>query len=149
MKLEDLFESHAIVIDSIQIKEISQTGSVSWDQLKNVEMYINSTWVNIGFKIDIVPHFFRMMNSSRNVKNISIKEIRDLFNRVRQQYGNQLQEFSDKTQRKEAVIIDLKTNINIPIAIKWDDQNNIFDLITKTVIRKKGYRTKNTTFVVR
>jgi len=43
---------------------------------------------------------------------------------------------------------DLQTDINMPFALRWDRDNNELDLIVKTVMRKKDFKTSNKEFPV-
>ena len=47
----------------------------------------------------------------------------------------------------EAVIKDMTTDINMPFVIKYDRRNGELDLIAKTVMRKKSFRTPDQVFV--
>jgi hypothetical protein len=148
MKLTDLFEPNDIIVQSYQLKEAKGIGTITWSQLKRIEDHTNQLWNTIGFKLDIPVHFFKKINVARNTPNITVKELRDLFDKSSRQLGNKLSEFADKSIRKEAVIFDSETNINVPVAIKWNNTLDMFELIAKTVKRKKDYHTSNTKFVV-
>ena len=41
----------------------------------------------------------------------------------------------------EAVLKDMQTDINMPFVLKYDRRTQEFDLIAKTVMRKKGFKT--------
>jgi hypothetical protein len=43
---------------------------------------------------------------------------------------------------------DLQTQINLPFVLVWDHNNQELDLIAKTVMRKKDFKTRNTEFPV-
>ncbi len=49
---------------------------------------------------------------------------------------------------QEAVMKDLQTDINLPFALQYDKDNNELDLIAKTVMRKKDFKTPNREFPV-
>jgi len=36
---------------------------------------------------------------------------------------------------------DTQTDINLPFVLKWDERNKEFDLISKTIMRKKDFKT--------
>jgi hypothetical protein len=44
----------------------------------------------------------------------------------------------------EAVLHDINSHINIPFVLKWDAKNQEFDMISKTVMRKKDFKTPDT-----
>ena len=43
----------------------------------------------------------------------------------------------------EAVIHDMKTDVNMPFVLKYDSKNKELDLVAKTVMRKKNFATPN------
>jgi hypothetical protein len=48
----------------------------------------------------------------------------------------------------EGVMKDMRSDINVPFALTWDSRNQELDLIAKTVMRKKNFRTPNQEFPV-
>ena len=47
----------------------------------------------------------------------------------------------------EAVLKDMQTDINMPFVLKYDKRNQEFELVAKTVMRKKGVQDKQSNFV--
>ena len=43
----------------------------------------------------------------------------------------------------EAVIKDMQTDLNIPVAVTYDQKNDEFDVVMKTIMRKKNFKTPN------
>jgi hypothetical protein len=43
----------------------------------------------------------------------------------------------------EAVIKDMQSDLNIPVAVEYDSKNDEFDIVMKTIMRKKNFRTPN------
>jgi hypothetical protein len=43
----------------------------------------------------------------------------------------------------EAVLHDLQTDINMPFVLQWDEKSKEFDLIAKTIMRKKDFKTND------
>ena len=43
----------------------------------------------------------------------------------------------------EAVIRDMQTDINMPFVLAYDDRNKEIDLVAKTIMRKKDFKTSN------
>ena len=53
-------------------------------------------------------------------------------------YGKQIPKLGNDAQ---AVLNDIKTDINMPFVLKWDGKE--FELIAKTIMRKKDFKTSN------
>ena len=43
----------------------------------------------------------------------------------------------------QAVIQDMQTDINMPFVLAYDDRNKELDLVAKTIMRKKNFKTPN------
>ena len=43
----------------------------------------------------------------------------------------------------EVVIKDIQSDLNIPIVVKYDRKNDEFDVVMKTIMRKKDFKTPN------
>ena len=48
----------------------------------------------------------------------------------------------------EAVLKDLATDVNIPFALDWNKGSGMLELVAKTVMRKKNFKTSNREFEV-
>ena len=73
------------------------------------------------------------MSDSRNTPCISLKELADFIKKVYAKQGKSLKD----TAGAEAVIKDMQTDLNIPVAVKYDQRNDEFDVVMKTIMRKK------------
>jgi hypothetical protein len=85
------------------------------------------------------------VNDVRNQKPITMSELTRLFKQEYKRWGKPIAQMGPD---QEAVMKDLQTDINLPFALRWDSKNNELDLIAKTVMRKKGFRTPNQEFPV-
>ena len=47
------------------------------------------------------------------------------------------------TDQANAVINDMKTDINMPFVLAYDDRNKELDLVAKTIMRKRDFKTPN------
>ena len=63
-----------------------------------------------------------------------------LFQKTYNKYGQKIPNWRKGT---EAVITDFNSNINIPFVLNWNKKNNEFELVSKTVMRKKNFQTSN------
>ena len=48
----------------------------------------------------------------------------------------------------EAVMKDMRTDVNVPFALQWDKDNQELDLVSKTVMRKPDFKSSNRDFAV-
>jgi hypothetical protein len=110
---------------------------ISRRELDTVEDYADRLFRSIGIDIEFTKHFFDRLNDARNGKEISTEELIDLFKRTYNQYGDEISRFKANI---EAIIIDTKTDINIPFVMQFDSRGDL-DLVTKTIMRKKGFKT--------
>jgi hypothetical protein len=85
------------------------------------------------------------VNDERNGKPITPAELTRLFKQEYKRYSKPIAQMGPEQQ---AVMKDLQTDINIPFMLKWDADNNELDLIAKTVMRKKDFKTSNREFAV-
>lgn len=109
---------------------------VSRRDLDSVERYADKLFKTIGIDIEFTKHFFDRVNDARNGKPISSSELIDLFRRTYKQKGEDISKFQSDI---EAVIHDMQSDINIPFVIKMDGAE--LDLVTKTVMRKRDFKT--------
>lgn len=128
MKLLDLFET--VVSDS---------------DLKMLEAYLDKLFNIIGIDVEFSRHFMDRVNDSRNGKPITMKELVDLFKKEYLKYGKTFNKVSGDA---EAVMRDMNTDINVPFVLELDQRNKTVDLIAKTVMRKRDFKTPNPVYKV-
>lgn len=116
---------------------------VTQKQLDILEMYIDKVFNKIGIDVEFTRHFLDRVNDERNGKQITIKELGALFAKEYKRWGKPIAQMGPD---KEAVMKDLESDINIPFALRWNGKE--LELIAKTVMRKKNFRTPNKEFPV-
>jgi homoserine dehydrogenase len=99
----------------------------------------------VGVDIQFTKHFVERVNDERNIKQITVDELSELFRKTFKMYGTRIPKLGKDA---EAVLNDMKTNINLPFVLKWDDKSQELDLVAKTVMRKKNFMTPNKKLVV-
>ena len=109
---------------------------ISQAQLDQVEVFADKLFAKAGIDIQFTRHFVERMNDKRNGKPISAAELIHLFKRTWVKFGRAMAKFPDNF---EAVIHDLSNDVNIPFVI--NDNTDDKKLITKTVMRKKDFKT--------
>jgi hypothetical protein len=63
-----------------------------------------------------------------------------LFKQTYKKYGKKIPKLGPGAQ---AVLNDTQTDLNLPFVLKWDEKSQEFDLISKTIMRKKDFKTSN------
>ena len=114
-------------------------------QLDTIERFADKLWAKVGLDIEFTRHFLDRVNDARNKKQITGGEIQRLF---RQSYRKHGKKIAALGKGAEAVIKDMETDINMPFVLKWDKNSQEFELVAKTVMRKKGFATSNQTLSV-
>lgn len=109
-------------------------------ELDEIERYADKLFAKVGIDVEFTRHFLDRVNDRRNKKQISAPELVRLFKKTYQQYGRKIPEMGPDAQ---AVITDMQTNINVPFVLNWDPRSQELDLVSKTVMRKPGFKSSN------
>jgi hypothetical protein len=108
--------------------------------LDQLEFYIDKLFSVLNIDVEFTKHFLDRVNDPRNVKQITPKELAKLFKDTYRKHGKKIPKLGPDAQ---AVLNDIQTDINMPFVLKWDSNNNEFDLVAKTIMRKKNFTTPN------
>lgn len=113
---------------------------LSADEIKSVEDYADKLFSEVGLDVEFSEHFKDRINHERNLKPISSAELIGLFKRAYSKSGKKIAQLPVKA---EAVIQDMRTDINTPFVIEYDPRSKELDLKMKTIMRKKDFQTTN------
>ena len=119
--------------------------AVSQVDIDQLEVFADKLFAKVGIDVEFTRHFLDRVNDARNVKPITMAELTRLFKQEYKRYGKPIAQMGPG---QEAVMKDLQTDINLPFALQYDRENNELDLIAKTVMRKKDFKTSNKEFAV-
>jgi hypothetical protein len=89
---------------------------VGMKQIKAFESIVDKLFKKYGIDFKFTRHFGDRMGDDRNNPCISMKELAEF-------------------------IKDMQTNLNIPVAVKYDQRKDEFDVVLKTIMRKKDFKT--------
>jgi hypothetical protein len=117
--------------------------SISRQQLKTLETILDRLYATLSIDVEFTKHFFDRVNDTRNKRDISIGELQELFSKAYVRYAKDFLKYSDGM---EAVLADLQTDINVPFVLKWNGRSQMIELVNKTVMRKKNFKTSNRRF---
>ena len=113
--------------------------------IDQLEVFADRLFAKVGIDVEFTRHFLDRVNDQRNSKQITMGELTRLFKQEQKRWGKAIARMGPD---HEAVMKDLQTDINMPFALRWDQKNNELDLIAKTVMRKKDFKTSNQEFAV-
>jgi len=112
---------------------------VTKTDLDQVEKYADKLFAAVGIDVEFTRHFLDRVNDERNKKPINTAELIRLFRLTYKKYGKKIPKMGPDAQ---AVIHDMETDINMPFVLNVD-KSGMLDLVAKTVMRKKDFKTSN------
>ena len=118
---------------------------VTQRQLDSLEQVLDRVFAQLGIDVEFTRHFLDRVNDERNVRQITITELAQLFKKEFVKWGKPIAQLGPDA---EAVMKDLATDINIPFALNWNKATGMLELVAKTVMRKKNFSTPNKEFPV-
>jgi|TARA_R110000782_G_scaffold196554_1_gene285883 hypothetical protein len=116
---------------------------VSQSQLSQVEKYLDKLWAKVGIDVEFTRHFMDRVNDARNGKPISPAELIKIYREIYKKYGKSISQLKNGV---EILLKDMETDINVPVVLKWDGKE--FDMIAKTVMRKKNFKSSTKKYSV-
>lgn len=115
------------------------SGEVTASQMKDFEKFVDRMFEKYKIDFDFTKHFAERMNDERNAPLINIKELAATIKKIYAKQGNPLKGHAGA----EAVVRDIQSDLNIPVAVKYDEKNDEIDVVAKTIMRKKNFSTPN------
>ena len=114
---------------------------VSQKQLNDLEKFADRLLAKFDVDIEFTRHFADRMNDKRNDPPITVAELQRVFKKIAKRKAKNIRQNPDS----EAVIKDLQTDLNLPIVINYDRNKDEFEVINKTIMRKKDFKTSSKT----
>ena len=111
---------------------------ITQPMLDKLESYLDQLFASLGIDVEFTRHFLDRVNDPRNKEQITLKELAILFKDAYTKYGKKIAQMGPDA---EAVIKDMRSDVNVPFVLNWDNSNKELDLVAKTVMRKKDFRT--------
>jgi len=116
---------------------------VTDQELQQLETYADKLFASLGIDVEFSRHFKDRVNDPRNQKPITIAELTRLFKQIYKKHGKPIAQLGPDA---EAVMKDMRTDVNVPFALQWDGKE--LDLVAKTIMRKPNFATPNPEFAV-
>ena len=134
------FEENTIREDTSNDREITK------QDLNKIEKYLDALFSRLGIDVEFTKHFLERINDTRNNKQITMRELVDLFTKHYKENGKKIAQLGPD---HEAVLKDFSSNINLPIALNWNRDTGMLEMAVKTIMRKKDFIAKGKIFNVR
>ena len=121
-----------------ELKLRQLTERVSKSDLDQIEKYADRLFAAVKIDVEFTKHFLDRVNDERNKKPINSAELIRLFRLTYKKYGKKIAKMNPDAQ---AVIHDMETDVNMPFVLNL--RKGMLDLVAKTVMRKKDFKTSN------
>tara|TARA_B100001564_G_scaffold359318_1_gene380622 strand:- start:6387 stop:7151 length:765 start_codon:yes stop_codon:yes gene_type:complete len=118
---------------------------ISAGQLNQVEKHLDKIWAKVGIDVEFTRHFHDRVNDARNKKPISSAEVIKIFRQVYKKFGKHIASLPDGVN---VLFKDMQTDINVPVVLRYDNKNKEIDMISKTVMRKKNFKSSTKKYSV-
>jgi hypothetical protein len=112
---------------------------ITFRDIQELEKEFDKRFAPFDIDFRFTRHFADRASDERNKPCITLDELKALFNRIYMSRKQGRKIFS-RWPDMEIVLKDVKDNINIPFAIEYDKNNDEFDVIAKTIMRKKDFK---------
>jgi len=112
------------------------------EHMKAFEKFVDKMFEKFNIDFDFTKHFRERMTDSRNDPCIDMKELAAMIQKIYKKYqggDKSLSKFVDA----EAVVKDIQSNLNMPIAVEYNRKDDELNVIAKTIMRKKNFSTPN------
>jgi len=117
--------------------------TITRSDLAQIEKYADKLFAKVGIDVEFTRHFLDRVNDERNKKQITPAELTRIFKQIYSKHGKPIARLGPDA---EAVMKDMRTDINMPFVLKL--AGNELELVAKTIMRKKDFKTSNKTFAV-
>ena len=118
-----------------QFESTGQNGLIGLDQIKKFESVVDKLFAKYDIDFNFTRHFGDRMDDSRNSPSITLKELAEFIKKMYKRQGKSIKGVAGA----EAVLKDIQSDLNIPVAVTYDRNNDEFDVVLKTIMRKKNF----------
>lgn len=128
------YMSQAAINENAEVCDV-----ISMQHMKSFEKIVDKLFAKFGINFDFTRHFRERMSDGRNTPCIDIKELAAMIQKIykKKAAGSDI---ISKHVDAEVVIKDMQSDLNMPVAIEYDRKNDELRVISKTIMRKKNFR---------
>jgi len=117
---------------------------VTQQDLNKLEKHLDTVWNKLGIDIAFTRHFLDRVNDARNGTQITLCELARIFMETFRQHMAVFKNIPKKDW--EAVLMDKKTNVNVPFILKHNGKE--VEIVAKTIMRKPNFHTPDPKLMV-
>ena len=107
----------------------------SQSDVDGLEKFADRILKKYDIDVEFTRHFVDRLNDPRNKPEIKVAELQRFFKKIQRNKGKDIRQNPDV----EVVLKDLASDINLPVVINYKDGE--FEVVNKTVMRKKDFKT--------
>jgi hypothetical protein len=129
------------VVGAKLVENIITENYITREELASIEPAIDNFFAEYGIDVDFqgkYTHFIDRLNDPRNEAPIYMDELKDLFQDLADEYGNQI---ANQLQAKRPTAIGSDYQFDIPIhmpfMLQWNARKNIIELIPRTIKKQR------------
>jgi len=112
---------------------------VTQKQLNDLEKFGDRLLAKFKIDIEFTRHFADRMNDARNKPSITVAELQKVFKKIAKRKAVEIRQNPDS----EAVLKDMQADLNLPIVINYDKNKDEYEVVNKTIMRKKNFGTSD------
>jgi len=112
---------------------------VTQKQLQDLEKFGDRLLAKFKIDIEFTRHFADRMNDSRNKPAITVAELQKVFKKIAKRKAVEIRQNPDS----EAVLKDMQADLNLPIVINYNKDKDEYEVVNKTIMRKKNFGTSD------
>ena len=116
--------------------------------MKAFEAHVDKLFAPFKMDFDFTKHFRERMSDTRNNPCIDLKELAEMVKKIyalMKAGGKSLTKHVDA----EVVIKDMQSDLNMPIALDYNRSKDEIDVVAKTIMRKKNFRSSSPSIVLK
>jgi hypothetical protein len=134
VKRSELGEAFEFICEDDEVCDI-----ISPQHMKEFEKFVDRMFQKFDIDFDFTKHFRERMGDDRNKPCINMKELADVIKKIYRGQGKSIKNVAGA----EAVVKDMQSDLNIPIAVEYNPKEDEFRVVMKTIMRKKNFKTPN------
>jgi hypothetical protein len=128
--------------DTILLESGDTCAVISREHMSAFEKLVDKLFAKFNIDFDFTKHFRERMSDERNKPCIDLRELGVMIQKIYKKVSGG-QNILAKHKDAEAVIKDIQSDLNMPVAIEYDRKKDELTVIGKTIMRKKNFTTPN------
>ena len=116
---------------------LTEESKISKADLNDLEKRLDALFKSLEIDVEFTKHFFDRVNDARNNKQITVAELSGIYNDLYKRHKPKLKTANDGIEK---LIKSLNSHINIPVVFRYDRKSGMIDMVAKTIMRKRNFK---------